>query len=141
MGWMGIAWAGQGEEGRRKDGGGFRHGGSKEWWREDARDQGARCAACPVRSSGTARWHLPGDAALRAVELYVTTKKAEPDFAQRATAALEAIEQEAAARRGAIQGLFGTVQAPDAAASPGGEEAGTTGTTERRGRRGGQQSG
>ena len=36
-----------------------------------------------------------GDAALRAVELYVTTKKAEPDFAARATAALEAIEREA----------------------------------------------
>ena len=49
-----------------------------------------------------------GDAALRAVELYVTTKKAEPDFAARAQAALEEIEREAAARRGAIQGLFGT---------------------------------
>lgn len=48
-----------------------------------------------------------GDAALRAVELYVTTKKAEPDFAARAKAALEDIEREAAARRGAIQGLFG----------------------------------
>jgi hypothetical protein len=55
-----------------------------------------------------------GDAALRAVELYVKTKKAEPDFAERARAALEAIEQEAAARRGAIQGLFGdgTEQSP-----------------------------
>jgi hypothetical protein len=41
------------------------------------------------------------------VELYVTTKKAEPDFAARAQAALEEIEREAAARRGAIQGLFG----------------------------------
>lgn len=138
---MRLSLSSHAEMASRKHRGGFRHGGSKEWWREDARDQGARCAACPVRSSGTARWHLPGDAALRAVELYVTTKKAEPDFAQRATAALEAIEQEAAARRGAIQGLFGTVQAADAAASPGGEEAGTTGTTERRGRRGGQQSG
>ena len=48
-----------------------------------------------------------GDAAIRAVELYVTTKKAEPDFAARAQAALEEIEREAAARRGAIQGLFG----------------------------------
>lgn len=35
-----------------------------------------------------------GDAALRAVELYVTTKKAEPDFAARAQAALEEIERE-----------------------------------------------
>lgn len=48
-----------------------------------------------------------GDAAIRAVELYVTTKKAEPDFAARAQSALEEIEREAAARRGAIQGLFG----------------------------------
>jgi hypothetical protein len=49
-----------------------------------------------------------GDAAVRAVELYVAAKKAEPDFAARAQAALEEIEREAAARRGAIQGLFGT---------------------------------
>jgi hypothetical protein len=49
-----------------------------------------------------------GDAAVRAVELYVSTKRSEPDFAARATAALEEIEREAAARRGAIQGLFGT---------------------------------
>lgn len=48
-----------------------------------------------------------GDAALKAVELYVSTKRSEPDFAARATAALEEIEREAAARRGAIQGLFG----------------------------------
>lgn len=47
-------------------------------------------------------------AALRAVELYVATKRQEPDFAQRAAAALEEIEKEAAARRGAIEGLFGT---------------------------------
>lgn len=51
-----------------------------------------------------------GDAALRAVELYVTTKRQEPDFAARAAAALEDIEREAAARRGAIEGLFGTEQ-------------------------------
>lgn len=51
-----------------------------------------------------------GDAALRAVELYVATKKAEPDFAARAQAALDAIEQEAAARRAAIQGLFGDAE-------------------------------
>ena len=48
-----------------------------------------------------------GDALRKAVELYVTTKQSEPDFAARAQAALEAIEQEAAARRAAIQGLFG----------------------------------
>jgi hypothetical protein len=49
-----------------------------------------------------------GDAALRAVELYVSTKRQEPDFAQRAAAALEEIEKEAQARRASIEGLFGT---------------------------------
>ncbi|WP_206443159.1 hypothetical protein [Candidatus Protofrankia californiensis] len=68
-----------------------------------------------------------GDAALRAVELYVTTKKAEPDFAARAKAALEAIEREAAARRGAIEGLFGA-DAPAANAADT-----TTGRSRRRG--------
>ncbi len=48
-----------------------------------------------------------GDAALRAVEFYVQTKRSEPDFAERAKKALEDIEREAAARRGAIEGLFG----------------------------------
>ena len=48
-----------------------------------------------------------GDAALRAVEHYVQTKRAEGDFAERAKKALEDIEREAAARRGAIEGLFG----------------------------------
>ena len=71
-----------------------------------------------------------GDAALRAVELYVTTKKAEPDFAARAQAALEEIERDAAARRGAIQGLFGAdTPAADA-----------TDTTERRSRRRGGEA-
>lgn len=47
------------------------------------------------------------DAMCRAVELYVETKRAEADFAERAAAALEEIEREAASRRGAIQALFG----------------------------------
>jgi hypothetical protein len=59
-----------------------------------------------------------GDAAVRAVELYVSTKKAEPDFAARAQSALEEIEREAAARRGAIQGLFGGDAATDKPAGP-----------------------
>lgn len=50
------------------------------------------------------------DAAIKAVQLYVETKRAEPGFAERAQAAVEAIEREAATRRGAIQGLFGTDQ-------------------------------
>ncbi len=54
-----------------------------------------------------------GDALRKAVELYVETKQAQPDFAARATAALEAIEREAAARRGAIQALFGNSGAPN----------------------------
>lgn len=49
-----------------------------------------------------------GDAAVKAVESYVEAKRSEPDFAERAQAALEEIEREATARRGAIQGLFGT---------------------------------
>ncbi|GGN20164.1 hypothetical protein GCM10011609_71660 [Lentzea pudingi] len=48
-----------------------------------------------------------GDAVLRAVELYVETKRSAPDFAARAAAALEEIEREAANRRSAIEGLFG----------------------------------
>jgi len=73
-----------------------------------------------------------GDAALRAVELYVSTKKAEPGFAARAQAALEEIEREAAARRGAIQGLFGS-EGPTT-------EPAAENPTERRGRRRGESS-
>ncbi|MCA1709650.1 MAG: hypothetical protein LC808_42790 [Actinobacteria bacterium] len=47
------------------------------------------------------------DAIRRAVELYVETKRSEGDFAERAAAALEEIEREAATRRAVIQGLFG----------------------------------
>ena len=54
------------------------------------------------------------DAMRKAVELYVETKQGEPDFAARATAALEEIEREAAARRGAIQALFGQGGTPAA---------------------------
>jgi hypothetical protein len=54
-----------------------------------------------------------GDAALRAVELYVSTKRSEPDFAARAKTALDEIEREAATRRGAIQSLFGSDAATD----------------------------
>lgn len=67
-----------------------------------------------------------------AVELYVQTKRSEPDFAARAQAALEEIEREAAARRGAIQGLFGEAAS---AAEPAAAD-----TTERRGRRRSEQS-
>jgi len=52
------------------------------------------------------------DAILRAVELYVETKRSEADFAERASAALAEIERETAARRAAIEGLFGTTE-PD----------------------------
>jgi hypothetical protein len=57
-----------------------------------------------------------GDAVLRAVEHYVETKRGEADFTARAAVALEEIEREAAARRSAIEGLFGT--APESAAEP-----------------------
>ncbi|MGH8542072.1 MAG: hypothetical protein ACREX3_00145 [Gammaproteobacteria bacterium] len=56
------------------------------------------------------------DAIRKAVELYVETKRSEADFAERAAAALEEIEREAASRRAVIQGLFGqeAAQADDA---------------------------
>lgn len=64
-----------------------------------------------------------GDAAVRAVELYVETKRSESDFAARAWAALEEIERETAARRGAIQGLFGTTQPSNKPAAARGRKA------------------
>lgn len=60
------------------------------------------------------------DAMRKAVELYVETKQSEGDFAARATAALEEIERETAARRDAIQALFGqSAPAADAAKATG----------------------
>ncbi len=55
------------------------------------------------------------DAIRKAVELYVQSKRSEGNFAERATAALEEIEREAATRRSAIEGLFGqsTAQAAE----------------------------
>ena len=47
------------------------------------------------------------DAVLTAVQEYVDRNRAESDFAQRAAAVVAEIEREAAARRGAIQALFG----------------------------------
>ncbi|WP_414940160.1 hypothetical protein [Amycolatopsis sp. cmx-11-51] len=58
-------------------------------------------------------------AILRAVEQYVANKQAEPDFAKRAAVALAEIEEEAAARKAAIEGLFGNASPQvDAAAAP-----------------------
>lgn len=59
-----------------------------------------------------------GDAAVKAVERYVETKRSEPGFAERAQAAIEEIEREATARRGAIQGLFGSSDAATSAKPP-----------------------
>jgi hypothetical protein len=63
------------------------------------------------------------DAIRKAVELYVQSKRAEGDFAERATAALEEIEREAATRRSAIQGLFGQATAQAAEGEGAGENA------------------
>jgi predicted DNA-binding protein len=71
------------------------------------------------------------DAIRKAVELYVETKRSEGDFAERATAALEEIEREAATRRSAIEGLFGQGAAPVQTA----EAPTVADTAERRGRR------
>ena len=65
------------------------------------------------------------DAIRRAVELYVETKRSEGDFAERATAALEEIEREAATRRSAIEGLFGQ-EAAQAAESDASDEGGSS---------------
>lgn len=54
------------------------------------------------------------DAVLRAVQEYVDRNKSEADFAEQAAAVVAEIEREAAARRGAIQALFGT--SPEASA-------------------------
>lgn len=70
------------------------------------------------------------DAALRAVELYVASKRQEPDFAARAQAALEAIEREAAARRGAIEGLFGTTEQATSISKPTGSRSRKTAADE-----------
>ena len=71
-----------------------------------------------------------GDAVKRAIELYVSSKQNEDGFAERATAALQDIEREAAARRTAIEGLFGTGASDSAAEST------TTGSAGKRGRNG-----
>lgn len=68
-----------------------------------------------------------GDAAVRAVELYVETKRSASDFAARAQAALDEIEREAAARRGAIEGLFGTTEPPAKPAGARGRKADSEG--------------
>jgi hypothetical protein len=57
------------------------------------------------------------DAIRRAVEFYVEAKRSESNFAERASAALDEIEREAAARRAAIQGLFGTTEQDTSAAA------------------------
>ena len=56
------------------------------------------------------------DAVLQAVTEYIDRNRGEADFAERAAAALAEVEREAAARREAIQALFGA-KVPDAAAS------------------------
>ena len=52
------------------------------------------------------------DGVLKAVQEYVDRNRSEADFAERAAAALAEIEREAAARRGAIQALFGDTAQP-----------------------------
>lgn len=57
------------------------------------------------------------DASLKAVELYVATKRSETDFAERASAALAEIEREASSRKSAIEALFGGEAPPTAGGS------------------------
>jgi hypothetical protein len=91
------------------------------------------------------------DAVKRAVEFYVGHKRAEGGFAQRAAQALEEIEREAAARRGAIQALFGSgattpaqaagADAPVPEAASADPEAAADTAARRGRRRGGESSG
>lgn len=67
-----------------------------------------------------------GDAVLRAVELYVESKRSESDFAARAAAALTEIEREAANRRAAIEGLFGDTPPSEKAAGARGRKTPST---------------
>lgn len=52
------------------------------------------------------------EAVLRAVQQYVESKQKASDFAARAKLKLDEIEREAAARRGAIEALFGAAPLP-----------------------------
>lgn len=60
------------------------------------------------------------DAVTEAVREYIERNSSADDFKERAAAALEEIEREAAQRRGAIQALFGEAQ------TAAGEQPGTT---------------
>ncbi|MEV6873935.1 hypothetical protein [Amycolatopsis sp. NPDC051128] len=72
-------------------------------------------------------------AVLRAVEQYVANKQSEPDFAKRAAEALAEIEKEAAARKAAIEGLFGEKgPQPDAKAAPAADPPAKAATRSRR---------
>lgn len=52
------------------------------------------------------------DVLKQAVDALIERKRTEPDFAARAAAVLEDIDREAAARRQAIQTLFGPTETP-----------------------------
>jgi ribosomal protein L12E/L44/L45/RPP1/RPP2 len=54
----------------------------------------------------------------QAVDALISVRRAEEDFAARAAAVLEEIDREAAARRQAIQSLFGTTQPSEVEAQP-----------------------
>lgn len=53
------------------------------------------------------------DVLKQAVDALIERKRTEPDFAARAQAVLEDIDREAAARRQAIQTLFGPAETPE----------------------------
>lgn len=78
-----------------------------------------------------------GSALLRSVELYVEVRRSQPDFADRAAAAVAEAEAEAAARRSAIQALLGQATPAEAIGS---ELAGTEPARGGRRARGGEAS-
>jgi len=62
----------------------------------------------------------------QAIESHVARKRSEPDFTAKAQAILAEIDQETAARRGAIQALFEPKSAEDAKPPTGGRRGGKT---------------
>lgn len=58
------------------------------------------------------------DAIRRAIETYIESKKAEPDFAARAAAMLDEIDREATARRLSVEALLGKTEQAEQEGEP-----------------------
>jgi hypothetical protein len=94
--------------------------------------------ADPVHAQMTLIANLNGlsltEAIQQAIDGYIEAQRSEGTFAQRASSALEDIEREAAARRQAIEALFGQNPTTADGPTPEGEAAKATKPTSRRNR-------